>query len=176
MGGAEDRTYYGATPRCPPNTGGVGGPPPTREFHYSVPDHFRTGSASSRQSRNRSSASSNYHSPHVASSSSSSRRSGSGRSAAGAGGAGAPEQYYLDKSSPYHHGRRQQDYFMRQQVNTNRVDGTGGAEGAQAPPSFLDLCSKNFKISQIWAENFFFYLVVPPHKKFASVHPEQEYE
>ena len=52
-----------------------------------------------------------------------------------------------------------------------RVDGTGGAEGAQAPPSFLDLCSKNFKISQIWAENFFFYLVVPPHKKFASVHP-----
>ena len=115
MGGAEDRTYYGATPRCPPNTGGVGGPPPTREFHYSVPDHFRTGSASSRQSRNSSSASSNYHSPHVASSSSSSRRSGSGRSASGAG---APE-YYLDKSSPYHHGRRQQDYFMRQQVNTN---------------------------------------------------------
>ena len=116
MGGAEDRTYYGATPRCPPNAGGVGAPPPTREFHYSVPDHFRTGSASSRQSRNSSSASSNYHSPHVASSSSSSRRSGSGRSAAGAGGAGAPEQYYLDKSSPYHHGRRQQDYFMRQQV------------------------------------------------------------
>ena len=118
MGGAEDRTYYGATPRCPP---GAGAPPPTREFHYNVPDHFRTGSASSRQSRNSSSASSNYHSPHVASSSSSSRRSGSGRSAAGAGGAGAPEQYYLDKSSPYHHGRRQQDYFMRQQVNTNWV-------------------------------------------------------
>ena len=40
-----------------------------------------------------------------------------------------------------------------------------GAEGAQAlRPSFLDLCSKNFKISQIWAENFFFYLVVPPIK------------
>ena len=52
-----------------------------------------------------------------------------------------------------------------------RVDGTGGAEGAQAPPSFLDLCSKNYKISQIREENSFFYLVVPPHKKFASVHP-----
>ena len=48
----------------------------------------------------------------------------------------------------------------------------GGAEGAQAPPSFLDLYSKNFKISKIRDENFFFYLVVPPHKKFASVHPE----
>ena len=47
-----------------------------------------------------------------------------------------------------------------------------GGEGAQAPPSFLDLFSKNFKISQIRDENFFFYLVVPPHKKFASVHPE----
>ena len=53
-----------------------------------------------------------------------------------------------------------------------RVDGTGGAEGAQAPPSFLDLCSKNYKISQIREENSFFYLVVPPHKKFASVHPD----
>ena len=52
------------------------------------------------------------------------------------------------------------------------MDGTGGAEGAQAPPSFLDLYSKNFKISQIRVENFFFYLVVPPHKKFASVHPD----
>ena len=51
-----------------------------------------------------------------------------------------------------------------------RVDGTGGAEGAQAPPSFLDLYSKNFKNSQIRDENFFFYLVVPPHKNFASVH------
>ena len=51
------------------------------------------------------------------------------------------------------------------------MDGTGGAEGAQAPPSFLDLYSKNFKIYQIRDENFFFYLVVPPHKKFASVHP-----
>ena len=49
--------------------------------------------------------------------------------------------------------------------------GGGGAEGAQAPPSFLDLYSKNFKISQIRDENFFFYLVVPPHKKIASVHP-----
>ena len=57
-------------------------------------------------------------------------------------------------------------------LQNNRVDGTGGAEGAQAPPSFLDLHSKNFKISQIWGENFFFYLVVPPHKKFASVHPD----
>ena len=28
-----------------------------------------------------------------------------------------------------------------------RVDGTGGAEGAQAPPPFLDLYSKNFKNS-----------------------------
>ena len=36
-----------------------------------------------------------------------------------------------------------------------RVDGTGGAGGAQAPPSFLDLYSKNFKISQIRDENFF---------------------
>ena len=36
-----------------------------------------------------------------------------------------------------------------------RVDGTGGAEGAQAPPSFLDLYSKNFKISQIREEIFF---------------------
>ena len=52
-----------------------------------------------------------------------------------------------------------------------RMDGTGGAEGAQAPPSFLDLYSKNFKISQIREEFYFFYLVVPPHKKFASVHP-----
>ena len=33
----------------------------------------------------------------------------------------------------------------------------GGAEGAQAPPSFLDLCSKNYKISQIREENSFFY-------------------
>ena len=39
-------------------------------------------------------------------------------------------------------------------------------------PSFLDLYSKNFKISQIWEEIYFFYLVVPPHKKFASVHPD----
>ena len=32
----------------------------------------------------------------------------------------------------------------------------GGAEGAQAPPpSFLDLYSKNFKISQIREEIFF---------------------
>ena len=53
----------------------------------------------------------------------------------------------------------------------SRVDGTGGAEGAQAPPSFLDLYNKNFKISQIRDEIFFFYLVMPPHKKFASVHP-----
>ena len=53
-----------------------------------------------------------------------------------------------------------------------RMDGTGGAEGAQAPPSFLDLYSKNFKISQTREEIFFFYLVVPPHKKFASVHPD----
>ena len=52
-----------------------------------------------------------------------------------------------------------------------RVDRTGGAEGAQALPSFLDSCSKNYKISQIREENSFFYLVVPPHKKFASVHP-----
>ena len=49
---------------------------------------------------------------------------------------------------------------------------TGWTErGGTGLPSFLDLYSKNFKISQIWAENFFFYLVVPPHKKFASVHP-----
>ena len=61
-------------------------------------------------------------------------------------------------------------------MSGNRVDGTGGAEGAQAPPSFVDLYSKNFKISQIREEIFLFYLVVPPHKKFASVHPEQEYE
>ena len=53
----------------------------------------------------------------------------------------------------------------------NRVDGTGGAGGAQAPPSFLDLCSKNYKISQIREENSFFSLVVPPHKKFVSVNP-----
>ena len=38
---------------------------------------------------------------------------------------------------------------------TIRVDGTGGAEGAQAPPSFLDLYSKNLKISQILEELFF---------------------
>ena len=47
-----------------------------------------------------------------------------------------------------------------------------GGRGGTGPPSFLDLCSKNYKISQIREENSFFYLVVPPHKKFASVHPD----
>ena len=37
----------------------------------------------------------------------------------------------------------------------SRVDGTGGAEGALAPPSFLDLCSKNFKISKFGQKTFF---------------------
>ena len=62
--------------------------------------------------------------------------------------------------------------YKNSTLESSRVDGTGGAEGAQAPPSFLDLCSKNYKISQIREENSFFYLVVPPHKKFASVHPD----
>ena len=117
MGGADDRTYYGATPRCPPNPNAA----PSRDFHYNVPDHFRSGSASSRQSRNSSSASSNYHSPHVTSSSSS-RRSGSGRSTGAVPGpGGGAQEYYIDKSSPYHHGRRQQDYFLRQQVKLDQV-------------------------------------------------------
>ena len=69
---------------------------------------------------------------------------------------------------------------IREEINIFYTDGVGffpgwtelgGRGGTGPPPSFLDLCSKNFKISQIWAENFFFYLVVPPHKKFASVHP-----
>ena len=46
-----------------------------------------------------------------------------------------------------------------------------GGQESTGPPSFLDLYSKNFKLSHIWGEIFFFYLVVPPHKKFASVHP-----
>ena len=49
------------------------------------------------------------------------------------------------------------DFFKVGITNSTcvRVDGTGGAEGAQAPPSFLDLYSKNFKISQIRKEIFF---------------------
>ena len=43
--------------------------------------------------------------------------------------------------------------------------------GGHRPESFLDLYSKNFKILQI-REDFFFYLVVFPNKKIASVHPE----
>ena len=44
--------------------------------------------------------------------------------------------------------------------------------GGTGPPSFLDSYSKNFKISQIWDENFFLFSRAP-HKKFAPVHPVQ---
>ena len=46
----------------------------------------------------------------------------------------------------------------------NRVDGTGGARGAQAPPSFLDLYSKNFKNEQIFPKIYFFLSSRAPHK------------
>ena len=46
-----------------------------------------------------------------------------------------------------------------------------GVEGGLQASIFLDLYSKNFKILQI-IEEFFFYLVVFPNKKIASVHPE----
>ena len=38
-------------------------------------------------------------------------------------------------------------------------------------PSFLDLYRKISKFHR--EEIYFFYLVVPPHKKFASVHPDK---
>ena len=42
-----------------------------------------------------------------------------------------------------------------------------GGRGGTGPPSFLDLCSKNFEISQ----DILFSFLRAPHKKFASVHP-----
>ena len=52
-----------------------------------------------------------------------------------------------------------------------RVGGAGGFGGAQAPPSFSDLFSKNFQNLQHFHNFIFFYLVGPPNKKFASAHP-----
>ena len=53
-----------------------------------------------------------------------------------------------------------------------RVGGAGGFGGAQAPPSFSDLFSKNFQNLQNFHNFIFFYLIGAPHKKFASAHPE----
>ena len=47
----------------------------------------------------------------------------------------------------------------------------GGPRGTCAPPSFLDLCSKNFEISQDILFSFLRHFFVPPHKKIASAHP-----
>ena len=52
-----------------------------------------------------------------------------------------------------------------------RVDGTGGAEGAQAPPHLFWIYI--VKISQI-REEIFFLFSRASHKKFASVHPVVE--
>ena len=57
---------------------------------------------------------------------------------------------------------------------TLRGGGAGGFGGAQAPPSFSDLFSKNFQNLQNFHNFIFFYLVGPPHKKFASAHPGRE--
>ena len=54
----------------------------------------------------------------------------------------------------------------------SRVGGAGGFGGAQAPPSFSDLFSKNFQNLQNFHNFIFFYLIGAPHKKFASAHPE----
>ena len=48
MGGGEEQNYYRAGPRaCPPTSSG------SRDYHYVSDHHFRSGSSSSRQSRNR---------------------------------------------------------------------------------------------------------------------------
>ena len=58
-------------------------------------------------------------------------------------------------------------------VHAGRVDGTGGAGGAQAPPHLFWIYIVKISKFLKFGKKFFFLFsrVVPPHKRFASIHP-----